>query len=87
MIEAKAPGRICFFGDHQDYLTLPVIAGTIDKFVRIKGDPNGKEYLLLKLINFDSEILINLNESMENLKKEQVINRISEFKKFTKHTA
>ena len=25
--------------------------------------------------------------SMENLKKEQVINRISEFKKFTKHTA
>jgi galactokinase len=69
MIETKAPGRVCFFGDHQDYLTLPVIAGTIDRFVRIKGEPNGKEYLLLKLINFDSEILINLNESMENLKK------------------
>ena len=69
MIETKAPGRICFFGDHQDYLTLPVIAGTIDRFIRIKGEPNGKEYLQLKLIDFDSEIIINLNESMDNLKK------------------
>ena len=69
MIETKAPGRICFFGDHQDYLTLPVIAGTIDRFIRVKGEPNGKEYLRLKLIDFDSEIKINLNESLEILKK------------------
>ena len=69
MIETKAPGRICFFGDHQDYLNLPVIAGTIDRFVRIKGEPNGKKYLLLKLINFNSEIIINLNEPFENLNK------------------
>ena len=69
MIETKAPGRICFFGDHQDYLTLPVIAGTIDRFIRIKGKPNGKEYLRLKLIDFNSEVRINLNEPLEILRK------------------
>ena len=69
MIETKAPGRICFFGDHQDYLTLPVIAGTIDRFIKIKGKPNGKDYLQLKLINFDSELKINLKEPLRNLKK------------------
>ena len=69
MIETKAPGRICFFGDHQDYLTLPVIAGTIDRFIRIKGEPNGKDYLQLKLINFDSELKINLKDPLKVLKK------------------
>ena len=29
----------------------------------------GKEYLKLKLIDFDSQVKIDLNESMENLKK------------------
>ena len=69
MIESKAPGRVCFFGDHQDYLTLPVIAGTIDRFVRIKGETNGDEYLSLILIDFDSQIKINLNEPLEILQK------------------
>ena len=69
MIETKAPGRICFFGDHQDYLTLPVIAGTIDRFIRIKGEPNGKDYLQLKLINFDSEFKIDLKDPLKVLKK------------------
>jgi len=32
-VEVKAPGRICFFGDHQDYLGLPVIAATIDRYI------------------------------------------------------
>ena len=28
-----SPARVCLFGDHQDYLGLPVIAGTIDRFM------------------------------------------------------
>ena len=67
MIKTRAPGRICFFGDHQDYLNLPVIAGTIDRFIEIKGERNGKEYLRLKLIDFDSIIKINLNETLEQI--------------------
>ena len=69
MIKTKAPGRICFFGDHQDYLNLPVIAGTIDRFIEIKGKSNGEKYLRLKLIDFGSAITINLNDPLELLKK------------------
>ena len=69
LIKTKAPGRICFFGDHQDYLSLPVIAGTIDRFIKIEGKLNGKKALRLNLIDFDSQVKIDLNESMENLKK------------------
>ena len=69
LIKTKAPGRICFFGDHQDYLSLPVIAGTIDRFIKIEGKLNGEKALRLNLIDFDSQVKIDLNESMENLKK------------------
>ena len=69
IIKTKAPGRICFFGDHQDYLNLPVIAGTIDRFINIEGKPNENDHLKIKLIDFNSQIIINLNESMENLQK------------------
>lgn len=38
---AVAPGRICLFGEHQDYLGLPVIAMAIDRDFRIEftADP------------------------------------------------
>ena len=82
IIKTKAPGRVCFFGDHQDYLSLPVIAGTIDRFINIEGKPNGNEHLKIKLIDFDSQINIDLNESMENLEKGDYLrSSISDFKK------
>lgn len=33
----KAPGRIVLFGEHQDYLGLPVIPAAVDMFMTIKG--------------------------------------------------
>ena len=56
IIKTKAPGRVCFFGDHQDYLSLPVIAGTIDRFINIEGKPNGNSLLKIKLIDFHQAI-------------------------------
>nr|MCS5662628.1 galactokinase family protein [Dehalococcoidia bacterium] len=35
----SSPGRICLFGEHQDYLGLPVIAGSISLRVTIEGQP------------------------------------------------
>ena len=35
----KAAARICFFGDHQDYLGLPVIAATIDRYIYMEATP------------------------------------------------
>ena len=36
-MEINTPGRICLFGEHQDYLGLPVIAMAISKFSRLSG--------------------------------------------------
>ena len=33
----SAPGRICLFGEHQDYLGLDVIAAAIDLRITIRG--------------------------------------------------
>ncbi|MDP6457078.1 MAG: galactokinase family protein [Candidatus Marinimicrobia bacterium] len=35
----SSPGRICLFGEHQDYLGLPVIAASISLRVTIEGQP------------------------------------------------
>ena len=36
---AKAPGRICLFGEHQDFLSLPVIACPINLYISVMGTP------------------------------------------------
>ncbi len=38
-VTVSAPGRICLFGEHQDFLGLPVIACAIDLDIRITGTP------------------------------------------------
>lgn len=38
-LTVSAPGRICLFGDHQDFLGLAVIAAAIDRRIRITGRP------------------------------------------------
>jgi galactokinase len=36
-LKVSAPGRICLFGEHQDYLNLPVIACAISRRIIIEG--------------------------------------------------
>ena len=62
MIKVEAPARICFFGDHQDYLNLPVIAGTINRFIHIEGEKINKSQFILQLIDINKVRIINLNE-------------------------
>ena len=37
MMKVSTPGRICLFGEHQDYLLLPVIACAISQRITITG--------------------------------------------------
>ncbi len=37
LVTASAPGRICLFGEHQDYLGLPVITAAINLRIKISG--------------------------------------------------
>ena len=49
MIRVKAPARICLFGDHQDYLNLPVIAASIDRYIYIEAQSNRQGVLNFNL--------------------------------------
>lgn len=42
----SAPGRICLFGEHQDYLGLPVIAAAINRRIRARVTPSRETRLL-----------------------------------------
>ncbi|TLV02812.1 mevalonate kinase family protein [Dyadobacter luticola] len=45
----STPGRICLFGEHQDYLGLPVIAAAISRRISIDGDYRPDDKVILHL--------------------------------------
>ena len=48
-MEVTTPGRICLFGEHQDYLGLPVIAMAISLRISIIGKKrNDKKVIIHK---------------------------------------
>ena len=59
---SKAPARVCLYGDHQDYLGLPVIACAIDKYIRIEGKKNNTRILSFCLFDLDKTIEICIDE-------------------------
>lgn len=61
MIAIKIPARICFFGDHQDYLELPVIAGTVNRFIYLTAHPNNQKKYTIQLpdINLSRTIALD----------------------------
>ena len=48
----RAPGRICIFGEHQDYLGHPVIAGAIDLCIYIQGEPRSDNTFIIHKRDF-----------------------------------
>jgi mevalonate kinase len=52
-IISKAPGRVCLFGDHQDYLGLPIIATTINNEIKLEATPNNERKFTHATINAD----------------------------------
>jgi len=55
-ILSSAPGRICLFGEHQDYMGLPIIAAAIDLRIYIDGHITEGEKINLDLINLKEKI-------------------------------
>jgi len=60
-LNIQTPGRICLFGEHQDYLGLPVIAMAISLFSTVKGvRRKGNEVIIHKPdLNETESFLIN----------------------------
>ncbi len=53
---SSAPGRICLFGEHQDYLGLDIIAGAINLRFKIYCVPRKDELYYLKMTDIDQEM-------------------------------
>jgi len=69
VIVSIAPGRTCLFGDHQDYLGLPIIACAIDRYIRLTAFENGLKILDIKMPDIKKQRIINIDEEIVNLEK------------------
>ncbi len=49
----STPGRICLFGEHQDYLGLPVIAAAISKRIQLVGQFRSDQTVRISLPDVD----------------------------------
>lgn len=53
-VAVTVPGRICLFGEHQDYLNLPVITAAINLRVGITGHRNESGRIIIHLPDIDA---------------------------------
>lgn len=67
-IISLAPGRVCLFGDHQDYLGLPVVACAINRNIKLTAVKNSKKVFNINMIDINETRTIDINEVFENLK-------------------
>ncbi|MBL4664115.1 MAG: galactokinase [Flavobacteriaceae bacterium] len=58
-----APGRICLFGDHQDYLELPVIACAINRDVCLSSEENETGQFHIRMPDIQSERIISIDDT------------------------
>ncbi len=65
----KVPARICFYGDHQDYLGLPIIAGTINRFIKIYAQENNNLTFNIDMPDVKQKRIINIQESTFKVNK------------------
>ena len=54
-LRVSAPGRLCLFGEHQDFLELAVIAQAIDLDITIVAAPSRDGFLCLHLPDIEQE--------------------------------
>ena len=65
-IVSLAPGRTCLFGDHQDYLGLPVIACAIDKSIRLVAVENNSEFFNISKPDINEKRMLQIDVVTEN---------------------
>ncbi|PJB19101.1 MAG: galactokinase [Flavobacteriaceae bacterium CG_4_9_14_3_um_filter_33_16] len=68
-IISLAPGRTCLFGDHQDYLGLPVIACAISRNITLTAIENGLRIFDINKPDINQKRIINIDEEIVDIKK------------------
>lgn len=80
-IKSSAPGRICLFGEHQDYLGFPVIAAAIDLTVTVEGNVKGGHKVDVELLDMDKKFSFDANDIRYRGKKDYLKSVIKVLKK------
>ncbi|UFH46345.1 galactokinase [Flavobacterium galactosidilyticum] len=66
-IISLAPGRTCLFGDHQDYLGLPVIACAISRNIKLTAVENNTGAFKLNMVDINQVRIIDINQTFTEL--------------------
>ena len=69
-VVSKAPGRVCLFGDHQDYLGLPIIATTINNEIIIQAEKNSSNEFKIYKKDLGLTDIITLNKEFDKNEKD-----------------
>ena len=62
-MEVSTPGRICLFGEHQDYLGLPVIAMAISLRAKIIGEKRLDQKVIIHMPDIERTEQFDLNDT------------------------
>lgn len=68
-IVISAPGRVCLFGEHQDYLGLPVIASAISKRIYIEGQQRNDSTVNIELPDIGGFETFKIGEKLKYTKE------------------
>ena len=60
MIRIRSPGRICLFGEHQDYLGYPIISLAISKYIFLEAQKVNKPVFSIHFPDISTEVDIKL---------------------------
>ena len=60
----STPGRICLFGEHQDYLGLPVIAAAISRRINVSGEKRTDNKIHIHMPDIDAEEVFHLETDL-----------------------
>jgi len=65
-IKVSSPGRICLFGEHQDYLSLNVIPGAINLRCNIEGKISESGEISINDLGYKKIFKIPLGKNISN---------------------
>ncbi len=75
-LKVSAPGRICLFGEHQDYFGLPVIAAAINLRISIAGRKRSDSNFIINLPDIQDVERFSLGEELAYGKKRDYLRSV-----------
>lgn len=61
-LKVSTPGRVCLFGEHQDYLQLPIVACAISLRISVEGSRRSDMLVNVNLPDISEEEIFSLSE-------------------------